>query len=128
LDRLALNADLRARVEIHLRRAEARALRIVAAHRPLLEEMAGALCRSGMLTGPELDALLARVTPEAAMATPPAQPHQGAGPVENRIGRTGMSQLAHRAGRAPLDPIPSPDRADNIDASPDSDVSRPFAA
>ena len=126
LDRLALDADLRARVEIHLRRAEARALRIVSAHRPLLEEMAGALCRSGLLTGSELDALLARVTPEAAMATPAAQPHLGAGPVENRIGKTGISQPAHRAGRAPLDPIPSPDRADNIDASPD--LSRRFAA
>lgn len=126
LDRLALDADLRARVEIHLRRAEARALRIVAEHRPLLEEMAGALSRCGMLTGPELDALLARVTPEAAMAMPPAQPHLGAGPVEHRIGKTGISQPAHRAGRAPLDPIPSPDRADNIDASPD--LSRRIAA
>lgn len=124
LDRLALDADLRARVEIHLRRAEARALRIVAEHRPLLEEMAGALCRSGLLTGPELDALLARVTPEAALATPVVQPqaaqaHHGARSVEHRIGKTGISQPAHRAGRAPLDPIPSPDRADNIDASPD---------
>jgi hypothetical protein len=131
LDRLALDADLRARVEIHLRRAEARALSIVAANRPLLEEMAAALNRSGMLTGPELDALLARVTPEAAMATPAAQPqaaqvHKGARSVENRIGITGMSQPGHRAGRAPLDPIPSPDRADNIDASPD--LSRRFAA
>ncbi|WP_413855552.1 AAA family ATPase [Albidovulum sp.] len=126
LDRLALDVDLRARVEIHLRRAEARALRIVAEHRPLLEEMAGALSRCGMLTGPELDALLARVTPEAAMAMPPVQPHLGAGPVEHRIGKTGISQPAHRAGRAPLDPLPSPDRADNIDASPD--LSRRFAA
>lgn len=131
LERLALDADLRARVEIHLRRAEAHALRIVGANQPLLEEMAGALSRSGILTGPELDALLARVTPEAAMATPAvqpqaAQPHLGAGPVEHRIGKTGISQPAHRAGRAPLDPIPSPDRADNIDASPD--LSRRFAA
>jgi cell division protease FtsH len=126
LERLTLDADLRARVEIHLRRAEARALRIVAAHRPLLEEMAGALSRCGMLSGPELDALLARVTPEAAMATPAAQPHLGAGSVENRIGKTGISQPAHRAGRAPLDPMPSPDRADNIDASPD--LNRRFAA
>ncbi|PTE14896.1 AAA family ATPase [Phaeovulum veldkampii] len=126
LERLALDADLRARVEIHLRRAEARALRIVAANQPLLEEMAGVLSRSGMLSGPELDALLARVTPEAAMATPAAQPHLGAGPVENRIGKTGISQPAHRAGRAPLDPMPSPDRADNIDAGPD--LNRRFAA
>jgi hypothetical protein len=126
LDRLALDADLRARVEIHLRQAEARALSIVAANQPLLEEMAGALSRSGLLAGPELDALLARVTPEAAMAMPPAQPHLGAGPVENRIGKTGISQLAHRAGRAPLDPMASPDRANNIDASPD--LNRRFAA
>lgn len=131
LDRLALDADLRARVEIHLRRAEARALRIVAEHRPLLQEMAGALSRCGMLTGPELDALLARVTPEAAMATPAVQPqaaqaHQGAGPVKNRIGTTGTDQTTHRAGRAPLDPMPSPGRADNIDASPD--LNRRFAA
>jgi hypothetical protein len=84
-----------------------------------------------MLTGPELDALLARVTPEAAMATPAVQPqaaqaHHGAGSVEHRIGKTGTSQPADRAGRAPLDPIPSPDRADNIDASPD--LNRRFAA
>ena len=131
LDRLALDADLRARVEIHLRRAEARALSIVATNCPLLEEIAGALCRSGLLTGSELDALLARVTPEVAMATPTAQPqaappHQGAEPVEKRIGKTGTDQTAHLARRGPLDPIPSPDRADNIDASPD--LSRRFAA
>lgn len=131
LDRLALDAGLRARVEIHLRRAEARALSIVATNRPLLEEIAGALCRSGLLTGSELDALLARVTPEAAMATPAAQPqaaqpHEGTGPVGKRIGKTGIRQPAPRAGRAPLDPIPSPDRADNIDAIPD--LSRRFAA
>ena len=131
LDRLALDADLRARVENHLRRAEARALRIVATNRPLLKEIAGTLCQFGMLTGPELDALLARVTPEAAMATADAQlqsvqAHQGTRSVETRIGVTGISQTADRAGRAPLDPIPSPDRADNIDASPD--LSRPFAA
>lgn len=126
LDRLALDANLRTRVEIHLRRAEARALRIVAAHRPLLEEMAGALCRSSMLTGPELDALLARVTPEASIATPPSQPDKGARSVETRIGPTGIDQTLLRARRAPLAPIPSPDRADNTDASPD--LSRRFAA
>lgn len=105
LDRIALDADLRTRVEIHLRRAEARALRIIEAHLPLLNEIAGALCRAALLTGPELDALLARVTPESAIGTPPAD-----------------ARIAASQGAAGL----ARDRADNINACPD--LSRSFAA
>ncbi|WP_127563075.1 AAA family ATPase [Nioella ostreopsis] len=105
LDRLPLDGDLRARVEGHLRRAEARALRIVEAHLPLLEEIAGALCRAALLTGPELDALLARVSPEPAIGTPLVD-----------------ARIATPQGAA--DPAREP--ADNINANPD--LSRPFAA
>ncbi|MFV1874857.1 AAA family ATPase [Nioella sp.] len=105
LDRLPLDGDLRARVEGHLRRAEARALRIVEAHLPLLEEIAGALCRAALLTGSELDALLARVSPEPAIGTPLVD-----------------ARIAPPQGAAD----PARDRADNINADPD--LSRPFAA
>ncbi|MBM2323653.1 MULTISPECIES: AAA family ATPase [Marivita] len=105
LDHLPLDGDLRARVEGHLRRAEARALRIVEAHLPLLEEIAGALCRAALLTGPELDALLSRVSPEPAIGTPL---------VDARIA---TSQEAADPAR---------DRADNINGDPD--LRRPFAA
>jgi cell division protease FtsH len=105
LDRLPLDGDLRARVEGHLRRAEARALRIVEAHLPLLEEIAGALCRAALLTGPELDTLLARVSPEPAIGTPLVD-----------------ARIATPQGAAD----PARERADNINA--DHDLSRPFAA
>lgn len=105
LDRLPLDGDLRARVEGHLRRAEARALRIVEAQLPLLEEIAGALYRAALLTGPELDALLARVSPEPAIGTPLVD-----------------ARIATPQGAAD----PARDRADNINADPD--LRRPFAA
>lgn len=105
LDRLPLDGDLRARVEGHLRRAEARALLIVEAQLPLLEEIAGALCRAALLTGPELDALLARVSPEPSISTPL---------VDARI----------VAPQGAADPAQDP--ANNINADPD--LSRPFAA
>jgi hypothetical protein len=105
LDRLPLDGDLRDRIEGHLRRAEARALRIVEAHLPLLEEIAGALYRAALLTGPELDALLARVSPEPAIGTPLTD-----------------ARIATPQGAAD----PAWDRTDNIDADPD--LRRPFAA
>jgi DNA polymerase III delta prime subunit len=105
LDRLPLDGDLRDRIEGHLRRAEARALRIVEAHLPLLEEIAGALYRAALLTGPELDALLARVSPEPAIGTPLTD-----------------ARIATPQGAAD----PARDRTDNIDADPD--LRRPFAA
>jgi len=69
--RMRLDLPLAARVEGHLRCAEDRALRILQAQRPVLEEIATALRDKGMLTGPALDGLMAQVTPE------PAQPTQG---------------------------------------------------
>lgn len=64
-NRLRDDAGLRARVEVHLRNAELRAIRILDANRELLEEMAGNLAAEGVLSGSALDALLRRVTPEA---------------------------------------------------------------
>lgn len=107
LDRRPLDGDLRDQVEGHLRRAEARARRIVEAHLPLLEEIAGALYRSALLTGPELNALLARVSPEPANGTP-------------------LTDAGIATPQGTADPDRDRDRSDNIDADPD--LRRPFAA
>jgi ATP-dependent Zn protease len=48
------DAALRRRVEAHLRRAEARAVRILEQNRYVLENLAGALMDAGILTEPEL--------------------------------------------------------------------------
>ena len=62
--RLALDRGLRARVEVRLQQAEARALRIVKANRSVLDDMSRALCSAGLLKGPALEELLARVVPD----------------------------------------------------------------
>ncbi|MFO8127014.1 AAA family ATPase [Yoonia sp.] len=62
--RLALDPGLRARVEARLQQAEARALRILRANQTVLDDMARALCTAGLLTGPALEELLARVVPD----------------------------------------------------------------
>jgi cell division protease FtsH len=62
--RLAFDPGLRARVEVRLQQAEARALRILRANHEVLDDMAQALSTSGLLTGPALEALLARVVPD----------------------------------------------------------------
>ncbi|MHA7888713.1 AAA family ATPase [Roseicyclus sp.] len=67
--RLRLDPPLAAHVEDHLRRAEDRALRILEAQRPVLEEIAAALRDKSMLTGPALDELISRVRPETAQPT-----------------------------------------------------------
>ena len=74
--RLRLDPPLAARVEAHLRRAEERALGILRAQRPILEEIAAALRDKGMLTGSALDELMTQVRLEAA------QPMQGEGAKE----------------------------------------------
>lgn len=56
------DAALRIRVGEHLQRAEAQATRILAANRPLLEEMAAALVERKLIAGATLDELTARVT------------------------------------------------------------------
>lgn len=66
--RLRHDPTLRARVKSHLRRAETRALALLAANRDLLAEMAQALDAAGVLTGAALDALVARVMKEGAAA------------------------------------------------------------
>lgn len=77
--RLRNDPGLRARVETHLRNAEARATRILTANRKLLAEMSTALEATGVLSGPALAALLDRVVlePGAGLAlrhTTPAHP------------------------------------------------------
>ena len=62
--RLRYDADLRAKVEIHLRHAEERAMQILKANLALLSEFAVALDTIGVLAGPELAALIARVSRE----------------------------------------------------------------
>lgn len=158
LARLRLEPFLRARVEARLQAAQARALRIVDANRPVLEQMAAALVRTGVLTGPELEALVAKVVPDAAAGpaagpvsgqTPPGQA-TGAPitpvPVAERSRATGdvVSPSNGRAGhpdinmltiapeqgkvRVPHDVRTGPDRADNTNTPPDPDIVRPFAA
>jgi cell division protease FtsH len=83
--RLALDPGLRARVEARLQQAEARALRILRSNHAVLDAMARALCTTGLLTGPALEELLARVVPDTeteraqGLDTKPEW-HPGAGP------------------------------------------------
>lgn len=58
---MRLDPALRSRVSEHLLRAEAQATRILAANRPLLEEMAVALVERKLIAGTALDELTARV-------------------------------------------------------------------
>jgi hypothetical protein len=90
-----------------------------------------------MLTGPELAALLARVTPESAVAPPPVgartiPPHAGAEPVRDQAalpGSAGQTVVSNRRGGRIVDETqPGPDQADNTNTGPDPDLSRPFAA
>ena len=81
VDRLRLDPALQARVETHLRDAEARALRIVSANGPLVEEIAAALSVTGLLSGSKLDALVARVEPEAGVDRNHSAPIDDTGPL-----------------------------------------------
>lgn len=158
LARLLLEPLLRARVEARLQAAQAHALRIVDANRPVLEEMAAALVRTGVLTGPELEALVAKVVPDAAAGpvsgpvsgqTPPGQatgaPIAPVPVAENsRVtgdvvsasdGQVGPPEarlltIAPEQGkvRTAHDVRTGPDRADNTNTPPDPDIVRPFAA
>jgi cell division protease FtsH len=69
--RLRDDPNLRARVETHLRNAEARATRILTANRKLLAEMSASLEATGVLSGPALAALLDRVVLEPAASRAP---------------------------------------------------------
>ena len=107
LARLRLEPVLRARVEARLQQAQARALRIVDANRALLEEMATALLRTGVLTGPELEALVAKVVPDAVAGLVPGQTPPG--PI-----------LPGQTTAAPVVPVPEVQRTRATD-----DVARP---
>lgn len=158
LARLRVEPFLRARVEARLQAAQARALRIMDANRAVLEEMAAALVRTGVLTGPELEALVAKVVPDAAAGpaprpvlgqTPPGQatgaPIPQVSVAENSRatgdvvsasdGRAGhpdinMLTIAPEQGkvRGAQDVRTGPDQADNTNTPPDPDIVRPFAA
>ncbi|PZX45512.1 hypothetical protein LY56_01535, partial [Roseinatronobacter thiooxidans] len=154
LARLRAEPVLRARVEARLQAAQARALRIVEANRPVLEEMAAALVRTGLLTGPELEGLVAKVVPDAAAGPVPGQTPlaQTTGaplppaPVEENSRATGdvVSPSDGQAGhpearlltitpeqanaRTAHEVRTGPDRADNTNTPPDPDIVRPFAA
>lgn len=69
--RLRNDPGLRARVETHLRNAEARATRILTANRKLLAEMSATLEATGVLSGPALAALLDRVVREPGAGLEP---------------------------------------------------------
>jgi len=102
LARLRLEPVLRARVEVRLREAQARALRIIEANRALLEEMAAALVRTGLLTGPELEALVAKVVPDAAAGSV-----SGPAPGQTPPGQTSPGQILD----APVPPVPVPENS-----------------
>ena len=107
LARLRVEPLLRARVEARLQEAQARALRIVDANRALLQEMATALLRTGVLTGPELEALVAKVVPDAVAGLAPGQTPPG--PI-----------LPGQTTAAPVVPVPEVQRTRATD-----DVARP---
>lgn len=69
--RLRNDPGLRARVESHLRNAEARATRILTANWKLLAEMSATLEATGVLSGPALAALLDRVVREPGAGLEP---------------------------------------------------------
>jgi len=158
LARLRAEPLLRARVEARLQAAQARALRIVDTNRAVLEEMAAALVRTGLLAGPELEALVAKVVPDAAAGPVPGpvsgqtRPGQATGapiapaPVAERSRATGdvvsasdgqaehpearLLTIAPEQGNARTahEVRTGPDRADNTNTPPDPDIVRPFAA
>jgi len=137
LTRLRIEPYLRARVEARLQEAQARALRIVEANRPVLEEMATALVRTGLLTGPELEALVAKVVPVPMAGPGPVTvaPFDQDGAVSPSAGQDGrrdavLLTLAPEQPHAPSarDLRTGQDRADNSNRAPDPDIVQPFVA
>jgi hypothetical protein len=137
LARLRIEPYLRGRVEARLREAQARALRIVEANLPVLEEMAAALVRTGLLTGPELEALVAKVVPEPMAGPGPVtvDPFDQDGTVSPSAGEDGrrgavLLTLAPEQPHAPSarDLRTGQDRADNSNRAPDPDIVQPFVA
>ncbi|MGO4917873.1 AAA family ATPase [Pseudogemmobacter sp. W21_MBD1_M6] len=137
LARLRIEPYLRARVEARLQEAQARALRIVEANRPVLEDMATALVRTGVLTGPALEALVAQVVPVPMAGLEPVTvaPFDQDSAAISSVGQDGrrgaaLLTLAPEQPHAPSarDLRTRQDRADNINAGPDPDIIQTFAA
>jgi cell division protease FtsH len=122
--RLAMDPRLCARVEAQLRQAEARAARILAANRPQLEEIATALSAEGLLTAAKLEALLAKVRPEAQID------EVEDGPIEATGSETPKMELAAAAPPVPWGPMTSPDQGvgDVPEAPPSGANARPSDA
>ena len=137
LARLRVEPNLRARVEARLQEAQARALRLVEANRSVLVDMATALVRTGLLTGPALEALVARVVPEPTAGSGPVtvDPIDQDSTVSPSAGQDGsrdatLLTLAPEQPHAPSarDLRTRQDPADNSNGAPDSDFTQPFAA
>ena len=137
LARLRVEPFLRARIEARLQEAQARALRLVEANRSVLVEMATALVRTGLLTGPALEALVAKVVPEPVAGSGPVtvdpfDQDSAAGPSAGQVGHWGGALLtlapekAHATSARDL--RTRQDRADNSNGAPDPDITQPFAA
>ena len=136
LARLRIEPLLRARVEARLREAQARATRIIEANRAVLEEMAAALVQTSLLTGPALEALVAKVVPELAGPGPvtvdlcdqDGAVSPSAGQDERRDAT--LLTLAPEQANAPSAPdlATGQNRADNSNRAPDPDITQPFAA
>lgn len=123
--RLRAEPFLRARVEARLREAQARALAIVEGNRGVLVEMATALLRTGLLTGPELDALIARVAPEPAPGPLPEE--QGSVIKPEEVSQLKVGQARQCSPMAVDECTESLPGATN-DSPPEPDVNRRFAA
>lgn len=104
--------SLRARVETHLRNAEARATRILTANRKLLAEMSATLEATGVLSGPALAALLDRVVRE---------PEDGRAPQDTTAAHQSatLAQVRPDPGAVPSPGQPARSRNDPPASEPD---------
>jgi hypothetical protein len=103
----------------------------------LLKEITVALVRTGLLTGPELDALVANVTPEHAPG-PDAKAHStllreeefDPAPHQDRRPEAGLLTflLVRSGARTPQATYLDPDRAGDGDTLSEPNIIRSFAA
>ncbi|MCC5960668.1 MAG: AAA family ATPase [Rhodobacteraceae bacterium] len=75
-ERLRFDRPLRDRVQVHLQRAEAEAIRILQGHQSVLEDMATALAEKGVLTGQPLRDYLDQLPAEPSLSTSSDERHQ----------------------------------------------------
>jgi hypothetical protein len=98
--------------------------------------MAAALVQTSLLTGPALEALVAKVVPELAGPGPvtldPSDQDSAVSPSAGQDGRRDATllTLAPEQPNAPSAPDlrTSQDRADNSNRAPNPDITQPFAA